>query len=107
MQSFEISARSSTATWAEWGELRLERLLFSEAPTARQVVLALIGLAAIFIVIRSFGSRNPGHHRMALPAHRHAAPAGRARRCRGTARCCWRSPACRSSSSRWPIRARR
>ena len=30
--------------------------------------MALIGLAAIFMVIRSFGSRNPGHHRMALPA---------------------------------------
>ena len=57
-----------TATWAEWGDLRLDRLLYSEAPTARQIVMALIGLAAIFIVIRSFGSRNPGHHRMALPA---------------------------------------
>src|SRR4030095_12325893 len=57
-----------TATWAEWGDIRLDRLLYSEVPTARQIVLVLIGLAAIFMVIRSFGSRNPGHHRMALPA---------------------------------------
>src|SRR6185436_15464737 len=57
-----------TATWAEWGDVRLERLLYSEVTTARQVVMVLIGLAAIFIVIRAFGSRNPGHHRMALPA---------------------------------------
>ena len=42
--------------------------MFSESTAARQVVLALIGLAAVFIVIRSFGSRNPGHRRMALPA---------------------------------------
>src|SRR6187200_3750401 len=57
-----------TATWAEWGDLRLERLLYSEVTTARQILIALVGLAAIFVVIRSFGSRNPGHHRMALPA---------------------------------------
>ena len=57
-----------TATWAEWGDIRLERLLYSEVTTARQILIALIGLAAIFVVIRSFGSRNPGHHRMALPA---------------------------------------
>ena len=42
--------------------------LFRSSPTARQLLIALIGLAAIFMVIRSFGSRNPGHHRMALPA---------------------------------------
>ncbi|HTH26217.1 MAG TPA: VWA domain-containing protein [Vicinamibacterales bacterium] len=57
-----------SATWAEWDQLRLDQLLYSEVTTARQVLLALIGLAAIFVVIRSFGSRNPGHHRMALPA---------------------------------------
>jgi Mg-chelatase subunit ChlD len=57
-----------SATWAEWGDLRLDRLLYSEVTTARQVLIALIGLAAIFMVIRSFGNRHPGHHRMALPA---------------------------------------
>jgi hypothetical protein len=57
-----------SATWAEWDQLRLDQLLYSEVTTARQILLALIGLAAIFVVIRSFGSRNPGHHRMALPA---------------------------------------
>ena len=41
-----------TATWAEWGDIRLDRLLYSEVPTARQILIALIGLAAIFVVIR-------------------------------------------------------
>ena len=68
MQFFRDLSDLVTATWAEWGDLRLERLLFSESTTARQVVLALIGVAAIFLVIRSFGSRNPGQSRMALPA---------------------------------------
>ena len=68
MQFFRDAFGIVASTWAEWGDLRLERLLFSEAPTARQILLALIGVAAIFMVIRSFGSRNPGHHRMALPA---------------------------------------
>jgi hypothetical protein len=68
MQLFRDLVELVAATWAEWGDLRLERLLYSEAPTARQVVMVLIGLAAVFMVIRSFGNRNPGHHRMALPA---------------------------------------
>ena len=68
MQVFRDISALVQATWAEWGELRLERLIFSESTAARQVVLALIGLATVFIVIRSFGSRNPGHRRMALPA---------------------------------------
>ena len=57
-----------TNTWAEWGDIRLEQLLYSEVTTARQILIALLGLAAIFTIVRSFGSRNPGHHRMALPA---------------------------------------
>src|SRR6478735_7086976 len=56
------------STWVEWGDLRLERLLYSQQTTARQVLIALIGLSAIFMIIRSFGNRNPGNHRMALPA---------------------------------------
>src|SRR6478735_6404622 len=56
------------STWVEWGDLRLERLLYSQQTTARQVLLALFGLSAIFMIIRSFGNRNPGNHRMALPA---------------------------------------
>ena len=56
------------ATWAEWADLRLERLLFAQSSTARQAVVVLIGVSIIFIVIRSFGARNPGQHRMALPA---------------------------------------
>src|SRR5688500_4256398 len=57
-----------SATWAEWGDLRLEQLLYSEVTTARQILIALLGLAAIFMTVRSFGSRNPAHQRMALPA---------------------------------------
>ncbi|MEY4092949.1 MAG: hypothetical protein RLZZ53_148 [Acidobacteriota bacterium] len=68
MQFFRDVTDLVSATWAEWGDLRLDRLLFSESTTARQVVLALIGMAAVFLVIRSFGSRNPGQSRMALPA---------------------------------------
>src|SRR5215216_1826698 len=68
MQIFRDLSGIVAATWAEWAELRLDRLLYSEAPTARQAVMVLIGLSAIFMVIRSFGNRNPGHHRMALPA---------------------------------------
>jgi hypothetical protein len=68
MQSFRDIAALVSATWAEWGELRLEQLLFAESATARQVLLALVGVSAVFIVIRSFGGRNPGHRRMALPA---------------------------------------
>src|ERR1051325_9577636 len=68
MQFFRSAWSIVESTWAEWGDLRLERLLYSQAPTARQILLAIIGIAAIFTVIRSFGNRNPGHHRMALPA---------------------------------------
>ena len=68
MQIFRDLSELVAATWAEWAELRLDRLLYSEAPTASQALMVLIGLAAIFMVIRSFGNRNPGHHRMALPA---------------------------------------
>ena len=68
MQVFRDISELVMAMWAEWGDLRLERLIFSESSTARQVVMALVGLAAIFMVIRSFGGRNPGHKRLALPA---------------------------------------
>ncbi len=68
MQVFRDISELVMATWAEWGDLRLERLIFSESSTARQVVMALVGLAAVFMVIRSFGGRNPGHQRLALPA---------------------------------------
>ena len=58
MQLFRDLGSLVAATWAEWDDLRLDRLLYSEQGTARQVLLVLIGLGAIFIVIRSFGSRN-------------------------------------------------
>jgi Mg-chelatase subunit ChlD len=56
------------ATWAEWGDLYLDRLIYSQQSAATQLLIALIGVAAIFIVIRSFGNRNPANRRMALPA---------------------------------------
>ena len=57
-----------TATWAEWDEIYLDRLIYSQMSIAQQLLIAILGLAAIFVVIRSFGNRNPGHRRMALPA---------------------------------------
>jgi Mg-chelatase subunit ChlD len=57
-----------TATWAEWDEIYLDRLIYSQMSVAQQLLIAILGLAAIFVVIRSFGNRNPGHRRMALPA---------------------------------------
>ena len=56
------------ATWAEWGDLYLDRLIYSQQSAATQLLIALIGLAAIFVVIRSFRGRSANHRRMALPA---------------------------------------
>jgi hypothetical protein len=56
------------ATWAEWSEIYLDRLIYSQQTVAQQLLIALIGLAAIFVVVRSFAGRNPGRRRMALPA---------------------------------------
>ena len=68
MQLFRDLIDLMNSTWVEWGDLRLDRLLFSQQTTARQVLIALIGLSAVFMIVRSFGNRNPGHSRMALPA---------------------------------------
>jgi hypothetical protein len=56
------------ASVAELGELRLDRLIFSQAPTARLFVIALIGLAVIVLLARAVSRGNPGRRRMALPA---------------------------------------
>jgi Mg-chelatase subunit ChlD len=56
------------ATWAEWSDLYLDRLIYSQQSAALQLLIALIGLAAIFVVIRSFSGRLANHRRMALPA---------------------------------------
>ena len=68
MQVFRDLGQLLEATWAEWGDIRLERLLFAQSATARQALIVLVGLSIIFIVIRSLGARQPGHRRMALPA---------------------------------------
>lgn len=68
MQLVRDTWESIAALWAEWGDLYLDRLIFSQQSVAQQLLIALIGLAAIFVVIRSFGGRNPANRRMALPA---------------------------------------
>jgi Mg-chelatase subunit ChlD len=68
MQLVRDTWQSITALWAEWGDLYLDRLIFSQQGVAQQLLIALIGLAAIFVVVRSFGGRALANRRMALPA---------------------------------------
>jgi Mg-chelatase subunit ChlD len=68
MQLVRDTWQSIVALWAEWGDLYLDRLIFSEQTAAKQLLIALAGLAAVFFVVRSFGHRNPANRRMALPA---------------------------------------
>jgi len=68
MQLVRDTWESITALWAEWGDLYLDRLIFSQQGVAQQLLIALIGLAAIFVVVRSFGGRALANRRMALPA---------------------------------------
>ena len=68
MQLVRDTGEAIAALWAEWGDLYLDRLIFSQQSAAQQLLTALIGLSAIFVVIRSFGNRNPANRRMALPA---------------------------------------
>jgi len=56
------------SAWTELGELRLERLLFPQAPTARLVLIGLVGLAVAVMLVRTLTRNRPGWHRMALPA---------------------------------------
>ena len=53
---------------AEWGDLRLDRLIFSQASTARLVVIGVMGLAAVVLLARAISKGRPGRRRMALPA---------------------------------------
>ena len=68
MPIFRDAWAAITATWAEWADIYLDRLIYSQQTIAQQVLIALVGLAAIFVVIRSFSGRNPGRSRMGLPA---------------------------------------
>ena len=56
------------ATWAEWGDLYLDRLIYSQQSAATQLLIVLIGLAGIFVLVRSFRGRSANNRRMALPA---------------------------------------
>jgi Mg-chelatase subunit ChlD len=68
MQLVRDTWGSIVALWAEWGDLYLDRLIFSQQGVAQQLLIALIGLAAVFVVVRSFGGRALANRRMALPA---------------------------------------
>jgi hypothetical protein len=68
MQFIRDAWEMIAATWAEWGDLYLDRLIFSQQSAALQLLVALIGLAGIFVVIRSFRGRSANSRRMALPA---------------------------------------
>lgn len=68
MQLVRDTWQSIVGLWAEWGDLYLDRLIFSQQSVAQRLLIALIGLAAVFVVIRSFGGRALANRRMALPA---------------------------------------
>ena len=68
MQLMRDTWAAIAALWAEWGDLYLDRLIYSQQSAATQLLIALIGLAAIFVVIRSFRGRSANNRRMALPA---------------------------------------
>jgi hypothetical protein len=63
---------------AEWGGLRLDRLIFAQAPTARLVVIGLMGVAVIVLLMRALVRNRPGRRRMALPALVTSSPWSRA-----------------------------
>ncbi|MEZ5285965.1 MAG: VWA domain-containing protein [Vicinamibacterales bacterium] len=56
------------AGWAEWGELRLADLQFSQAATARMALVALIGLAMAAFVLRLVARASASRGRVGLPA---------------------------------------
>ncbi len=56
------------ATWAEWGQLRLSELHFSQGATARNAVVALVGIALGVLVIRMVMRASAHRGRVALPA---------------------------------------
>ena len=56
------------ASWAEWVDLRLADLQFSQASTARMAVVALIGAAIAALVLRIVARASARRGRVALPA---------------------------------------
>ena len=55
-------------SWADWDSLRLSELQFSQATTARLVVVAMIGVALAVFVLRMIVRASAHRGRMALPA---------------------------------------
>lgn len=56
------------ATWAEWGEIRLSELHFSQGSTARNVVVALVGVTIGALMLRMVTRAAAHRGRIALPA---------------------------------------
>jgi Mg-chelatase subunit ChlD len=56
------------ATWAEWGQLRLSELHFARGATARNVVVALVGVAIGALMLRIVLRASAERGRVALPA---------------------------------------
>ena len=56
------------AAWAEWGEIRLTELHFSQGSTARNVVVALVGIAIGVLILRMVTRAAAHRGRVALPA---------------------------------------
>jgi hypothetical protein len=78
IQTFRDLSGLLSASWAELGELRLDRLMYSEGNNARLAVIVLLAIAALLIVARSVFFRAPNHRRMALPALVTSSPWSRA-----------------------------
>jgi hypothetical protein len=56
------------AAWADWGSIRLAELSFAQGGTARQAVIALIGVAIAVLVLRALARATASRSRVALPA---------------------------------------
>jgi hypothetical protein len=55
-------------TVAEWRTIRLEDLQFWHRSEARLALVALVAAAVLLLVTRSFMTRQPGRHRLVVPA---------------------------------------
>ena len=55
-------------TIAEWQNVRLADLQYWHKGEARLIVLSLVALAAFVLIARSLMARQPGRHRLVVPA---------------------------------------
>ncbi len=66
--SFSEARQYLANTIAAWQNVRLTDLQFWHGGDGRLVVLGLVALAAFVLVARSFLARQPGRHRLLVPA---------------------------------------